>query len=100
MKQTRLYLMIMMLSLGTFTTVSASEKNPTTAAKEIPAEIRVMLNRLEEIKDMDKSDMNRAEKKELRKEVRAINTEIRSSGNGIYISVSAIIIILLLIILL
>jgi hypothetical protein len=44
--------------------------------------------------------MNRAEKKELRKEVRAINTEIRSSGNGIYISVSAIIIILLLIILL
>ena len=100
MKKTRLYLMIMMLSLGAFTKVGASEKNPATAAKEIPAEIQVMLNRLEEIKDMDKSDMNRAEKKELRKEVRAINTEIRSSGNGIYISVGAIIIILLLIILL
>lgn len=101
MKKTRLYLMIMMLSLGAFTTVGASEKNPTTPApKEIPAEIQVMLNRLEEIKDMDKSDMNRAEKKELRKEVRAINTEIRSSGKGLYISVGAIIIILLLIIIL
>jgi hypothetical protein len=100
MKKTRLYLMIMMLSLGAFTTVNASEKNPAKTTTEIPAEIQVMLNRLEEIKDMDKSEMERAEKKELRKEVRAIKSEIRSSGNGIYISVGAIIIILLLIILL
>ncbi len=100
MKKSRLYLMIMMLSLGAFTTVNASEKNPTTAPKEIPAEIQVMLNRLEEIKDMDKSELERSEKKALRKEVRAINAEIRSTGNGIYISVGAIIIILLLIILL
>ncbi|WP_372767647.1 hypothetical protein [Lutibacter sp.] len=100
MKKTRLYLMVMMLSLGAFTTVNASEKTPRTTPTEIPAEIQVMLNRLEEIKGIDKKDLNRAEKKELRKEVRAINSEIRSSGNGIYISVGAIIIILLLIILL
>ena len=100
MKKTKLYLMIMMLSLGAFTTAIASEKTPTTTPTEIPAEIQVMLNRLEEIKGMDKSDLKRADKKELRKEVRAINSEIRSSGNGIYISVGAIIIILLLIILL
>lgn len=101
MKKTRLYLMVMMLSLGTLTTINASEKTPkTTAPTEVPAEIQVMLNRLDEIKGMDKSELNRAEKKELRKEVRAINTEIRSSNNGIYISVGAIIIILLLIILL
>lgn len=100
MKNSRLYLMVMLLSLGAFTSGIASEKNQATAAKEIPAEIQVMLNRLEEIKDIDKSDMNRLEKKELRKEVRAINTEIRSSGNGIYISAGAIIIIILLIILL
>jgi hypothetical protein len=55
---------------------------------------------LEEIKDMDKSELNRSDKKALRKEVRAIKTEIRSSGNGLYISAGAIIIILLLIILL
>ena len=101
MKKTRLYLMIIMLSLGAFTTIGASEKNPkTTAPTEIPAEIQVMLNRLEEIKGIDKSELNRANKKELRKEVRAINSKIRSSGNGIFISTSAIIIILLVIILL
>lgn len=93
--------MIIMLSLGAFTTISASEKKPkTTAPTEIPAEIQVMLNRLEEIKGIDKSELNHANKKELRKEVRAINSKIRSSGNGIFISTSAIIIILLVIILL
>jgi hypothetical protein len=49
---------------------------------------------------MDKSELNSSEKKELRKEVRKINAELRSTGNGIYISVGAIIIILLLIIIL
>jgi len=100
MKKTRLYLMIMILSLSAFTTVSAFEKNPTPAPVEIPAEIQVMLNRLEEIKTIDKSEMNRSDKKALRKEVRAIKTNIRSSGNGLYISSGAIIIILLIIIIL
>jgi len=100
MKRTRLYLMIMMLSLGVFTTVNASEIKPTTTPTEIPAEIQVMLNRLEEIKDMDKSELDRFEKKTLRKEVRAIKSNIRSSGNGLYISSGAIIIILLIIIIL
>lgn len=101
MKKTRLYLMILMLSLGAFTTTSASERTPkATTPAEIPVEIQVMLNRLEEIKGIDKSDLNRAEKKELRTEVRAINTAVRSSGHGIYISAGAVIIILLLIILL
>ena len=104
MKKTRLYLMIMMLSFGAFATVNASEKNPNTEPteipEEIPAEIKVMLDRLDVIKNMDKSGLERAEKKALRKEVRAIKSEIRSSGNGVYISGGAIIIILLLIIIL
>jgi len=100
MKKTRLYLMIMMLSLGAFTAVKASEINHTTTPTEIPAEIQVMLNRLEKIKEMDKSELDRFEKKTLRKEVRTIKSNIRSSGNGLYISSGAIIIILLIIILL
>jgi hypothetical protein len=101
MKKTRLYALIMMISLSTFTTISAADKNPkTTTPTEIPAEIQVMLNRLEEIKEMDKSNLNRAEKKELRVETRALKSNVRSSGNGIYISATAIIIILLLIIIL
>lgn len=59
-----------------------------------------MINRLEQIKSMDKSNMTRVEKKELRKEVKSIKANLRSTGNGVYLSVGAIIIIVLLLILL
>ncbi|MFH6770988.1 hypothetical protein [Gaetbulibacter aestuarii] len=104
MKKQLLCLSLMVLSLVMVpNSVMASEINPTsktTEKTEIPAEVKTMLNRLEEIKDMDKSDLSRVERKELRKEVRTIKREIRSSGNGLYISTGAIIIILLLIIIL
>jgi hypothetical protein len=57
-----------------------------------------MLNQLDEINDMDKSEMDCSEKKEPLKEVRAIKSQIRSSGNDVL--AGAIIIILFLIILL
>ena len=104
MKKVTFYLMMMVLSLSVVPTqMLAAEKNPTSAVnttKEVPAEVKVMLNRLEDIKAMDKSDLNASEKKELRKEVRAIKAELKSSGNGVYLSVGAIIIIVLLLILL
>lgn len=103
MKKTTLYLMVMVLSLTTFSNVIyAAEKTPTplTSPTEIPADVKLKLDRLEEIKGMDKSEMKSSERKELRKEVRAIETELRRTGNGLYISAGAIIIILLLIIIL
>jgi hypothetical protein len=100
MKKAPIYVLVLLLSLGVFTTVQAAEKEKTTEPVEMPAEVRVMLDRLEEIKSMDKSDLERTEKKALRKEVRAIKTQLRSTGNGIYISAGALIIILLLIIIL
>ena len=104
MKKTTLYLMIMVLSLSVFqSTISAAEKNSTAIAantKEMPADVKVMFTRLEEIKAMDKSSMSSSEKKELRKEVRAIKANLSSTGNGVYFSVGAIIIIILLLILL
>jgi hypothetical protein len=39
----------------------AAEKNPTSVSntpKEVPAEVKVLLNRLDEIKAMDKSSLN------------------------------------------
>lgn len=104
MKKLTFYLMVMVLSLGAFpTTMFAAEENAVVAKpepKEIPAEVQTMLNRLEEIKAMDKSSLKSSEKKELRKEVREIKSELRASGNGVYFSVGAIIIIILLLILL
>ncbi|MCF6129619.1 hypothetical protein L1S35_08040 [Flavobacterium sp. AS60] len=63
------------------------------------AKTEVLLNRLKEIKDMDKSNLSRAEKKELRKEVKEIKATMKASNNGVYLSVGAIIIIILLLIL-
>jgi hypothetical protein len=69
--------------------------NPNDAAK-----VKVMELRLIEIKEMDKSGLKSAEKRELRNEVRTIKTQLAEMGGGVYISVGAIIIIILLLILL
>ncbi len=104
MKKISLIAMMAIMSLTIFpTSMLANTTNPTTATnspKEVPADVKVMLNRLEEIKEMDKSSLNSTEKKELRKEVKAIKSTLKSSGNGVYLSVGAIIIIVLLLILL
>ena len=68
------------------------------ANSEVAAQ--AMLKRLHEIKDMDKSNLSRAEKKELRNEVKNIRKELKANSHGIYLSVGAIIIIILLLILL
>lgn len=112
MKRITLRLMIMVLSLtalpvlannepGTNATVTSKEAPLNEApANKVPAEVQAMYDRLEEIKAMDKSELSSSEKKELRKEVRSIKSELRSTGNGVYLSVGAIIIIILLLILL
>ena len=103
MKKISLYLMMTVLSLIVFPTETfAKEATPissSTPAKELSAEVKIMLARLDEIKAMDKSSMKSAEKKELRKEVRAIKSSLKAAGNGVYFSVGAIIIIILLLIL-
>ena len=64
------------------------------------AEAETLLNRLEEINTMDKSTLSRPEKRQLRKEVRSINKNLKTINGGVYLSVGAIIVILLLLILL
>ena len=92
--------MILTMTLIPTLTFANETTNALGPKTEVPAEVQVMLDRLEEIKEMDKSNLTRAEKKELRKEVRSIKKELRSTGNGVYLSVGAIIIIILLLILL
>ncbi len=72
----------------------------TPAKTEVPKEVRAQQieHRLIEIRDMDKSNLSQAEKKDLRKEVKGLKKEARHAG--IYLSVGAIIIIILLLILL
>jgi hypothetical protein len=71
----------------------------TGKPKEISARSAQLLQRLEEIKAMDKELLSREEKKALRQEVKKIRKEMRAAKDGIYLSFGAIIIILLLLIL-
>lgn len=64
------------------------------------AKAKTMILRLNEIKDMDKTNLSSSEKKSLRKEVRSINRELKTMNGGVYLSVGAIIIIILLLIIL
>lgn len=64
------------------------------------AEAKTLELRLNEINAMDKSNLKSAEKKNLRKEVKSINHKMRDIGGGVYLSVGAIILILILLIVL
>ena len=59
-------------------------------------EIRV---RAEEIKSIDKSTLSRTERKALKKELREMNKESKVISGGVYLSVAAILIIILVLIL-
>ncbi len=59
-----------------------------------------LLLRLDEIKKSDKSELKASEKKELRSEVRTINSELKSIGNGVYLSGAALIVIIILLVVL
>lgn len=64
------------------------------------AEANALITRLNEINEMDMSNLSSPEKRELRSEVRTIKSELNELGGGIYISVGAVIIILLILIIL
>jgi len=72
-----------------------STSSPTT---EDPR-AQQLLQRLENIRDMNKSSLTRSEKKDLRKEVKEIKKEMKAIKGGVYLSVGAIIIVILLLIL-
>lgn len=88
----------MLLAGASPSIASATTHEPVTVNAE--AEARRLNNRLEEIKAMDKTQLSRAEKKALRGEVRAIKKELAAVSGGVYLSIGAIILIVLLIILL
>ena len=104
MKKTFTFALILMLTASVPSANAATGTDPvkervanmTDAEKKARAE--EIKRRVYEIKEMDKSDLTRAERKELRKELKEMKKEARAI-QGIYLSVGAIIIIILLLIL-
>ncbi|WP_134091489.1 hypothetical protein [Olivibacter sp. XZL3] len=75
-------------------------KKVELSEEDAAREINAMKRRVAEIKAMDKSALTKAERKELRKELREMNKRARALGSGgVYLSVGAIIIIILVLIL-
>lgn len=89
-----------------FTFFSVKAKNNTVvnnnavALQSIPnIKSNVLLKRLEVIKEMDKSQMNKVELNGLLTEVRLINTQLIAVDGGIFISAGALIVILIVLLL-
>lgn len=109
MKKVSLFIMLMMF-VWCATSVTAatadtkkSDKTAVVNSDEntlTKEEMNVLTLRVEEIRDMDKTDMTKAEKRELRSELKAIKKEMRDSGGVVYIGGATLILIIILIILL
>ncbi len=71
---------------------------PTLPMSE--AKTQAMVLRLQEIKELDMSSLDRTEKRELKSEIREINKELKKNGGGVYLSVGALLVVIILLILL
>lgn len=94
-------LIILVLFLGVQLTEASPLKNPKkelTEAQQL--RLTEMENRLEEIKAMDFNSMSKNEIKAIKSEMKEMKAEAKATGNGVYLSIGAIILIVLLLILL
>ncbi|RZJ14198.1 MAG: hypothetical protein EON51_19325 [Acinetobacter sp.] len=98
-----IYSLVLVFTLAVSATNVSAANNNKEPKTEMTAEQKVqfdkIVNRVEEIRNMDKSNLTRDEKKALRKELREMKDKARAMSGGVYLSVGAIIIIILLLIL-
>lgn len=101
------FLLALTMSIGVNTAMAARHRDynngPGPAKKELTTDQQAQLDkivaRVNEIKEMDKSSMTRSEKKALRSELKGMKSQAKAIGGGVYLSVGAIIIIILVLIL-
>ncbi|TVP52776.1 MAG: hypothetical protein EA341_02620 [Mongoliibacter sp.] len=105
MKKTILNLSLAAMMMLGGTLVAEAKDKPVKSENELT---EAQVQRLEEIdarvleiKEMDFSEMTRAEKKEVKSELKELHKEAKQNrGSGIYISTGALIIIIILLIIL
>jgi hypothetical protein len=104
MKTKSLLLMALCMSLMVQPFQLAASSNFKSVVINAPlpaASTDVLVERVDAIDNMDKTQLKPSEKRELRKELRSIKHQLQASeGGGIYISVGAVILILILLIIL
>lgn len=96
-----LLVLMMTVTLPSVSNATSNHRGKINPIEKIDSEeSQKMVNRLKEINAMDRKSLTRSEKRELRHEVKSIQRELRTKDHGgVYISVGAAIIIVLLLIL-
>lgn len=98
-----IYTLALVLTLGTginsASAAAPAAKHPTELTVQQQAQLEKIKTRVEEIREMDKSQLTREQKRELRKELKEMKNQAKALSGGVYLSVGAIIIIILLLIL-
>ena len=94
--------LILLIALAGFSLTSFSLPLSTdgTPIENVKPTAQQLMVRLHEIKELAQTDLSPSEKNDLRKEVKDIRKQLKQTSKGIYLSVGAIIIILLILILL
>lgn len=96
-----IYSLVLLLALSTtVTSVSAADHKPKTELSDADKiKLENIKSRVAEIRKMDKSKLSKEERKALKSELKEMKKEAKAMGGGVYLSVGAIIIILLVLIL-
>lgn len=98
-KQIYLFAAILFLTLTAPAVMANDNKSkPEMTASQI-ARVEEIQKRVEEIRNLDRSELSREERKQLRNELLELKKEAKAMSGGVYLSVGAIIIILLVLIL-
>jgi hypothetical protein len=94
--KTKILYTIMLVLMTSILAIPAQAARVATHAEQATT----MLHRLETIKEMNLKNISTEQKNELKIEVQGIHQKLKSLDGGIYLSVGAIIIILLIILIL
>jgi peptidoglycan hydrolase CwlO-like protein len=105
MKKTIFIALLAIFSLGTApvfanSSAKATETATATNSKLTTDEVNALTKRVEEIRDMDKSEMTLSEKSELKSELKEIKETMKSSDPYVYIGGSSLIILIIVLIIL
>lgn len=105
MRKTIFIAILMIFTVGIMTAVAGNSGPKATAPvttenKLSVEEINRLTSRVKEIRDMDKSKLTKAERLQLKNEVKEIKEAVKADGGYIYISGIALVLIILLVIIL
>jgi hypothetical protein len=101
------YLMILSLGVSSAFAAETGKKNKSDEATNAKSEYKMteedydrITRRVEEIRAMDKSELNAAEKTTLKKELKEMKAMVKEQGGYVYLGAGTLLVVILLIILL